>query len=271
MSYAFPGEGALDYFPCRYGTSRLLFRGPRRSLERPYIALLGGTETYGKYVPDPFADLVEDELGMSVVNLGCMNAGPDVFLSDPGILDIVNKSEATVLQLVGAQNATNRYYAVHPRRNDRFLHATPLLQSMFREVDFTEFNFTRHMLQALQAVSPDRFEVLAEELRSTWVLRIKDLLSRISGRKVLLWMADQPPARNGSRADLRLEPLLVDSEMVAAIRRSADDYVESICAPEGLEGKSFSPLECLAAAGLPGPLAHRQTSGLLSAALERFV
>ena len=271
MSYAFPGEGALDYFPCRYGTSRLLFRGPRRSLERPFIAVLGGTETYGKYVPDPFADLVEDELGMSVVNLGCMNAGPDVFLNDPGILDIVNKSEATVLQLVGAQNATNRYYAVHPRRNDRFLHATPLLQSIFREVDFTEFNFTRHMLQALQAVSPDRFEVLAEELRSTWVLRIRDLLSQISGRKVVLWMADQPPARPGSRADLRLEPLLVDSEMVGTIRRSADDYVESICAHEGLEGKSFSPLECLAAAGLPGPLAHRQTSGLLSASLKKFV
>ena len=156
MSYAFPGEGALDYFPCRYGTSRLVFRGPRRSLERPFIAILGGTETYGKFVPDPYPDLVEDEVGMSVINLGCMNAGPDVFLNDPAIAEIANRAEVTVLQLMGAINVSNRYYAVHPRRNDRFLHATPLLRAMFGEVDFTEFSFTRHMLRALQASSPDQ-------------------------------------------------------------------------------------------------------------------
>ena len=70
MAYAFPGAGALDYFPCRYGTSRLLFRGPRRMLDRPYVALLGGTETYGKYVPQPYPALIEAETGLRMVNLG---------------------------------------------------------------------------------------------------------------------------------------------------------------------------------------------------------
>ena len=50
------GAGALDYFPCRYGASRAVFRGPERDLSRPYVALLGGSATFGKYVATPFAD-----------------------------------------------------------------------------------------------------------------------------------------------------------------------------------------------------------------------
>ena len=46
MTYDALGAGALDYLPCRYGTSKLLFRGPRRPLKEPYIAFLSGTETY---------------------------------------------------------------------------------------------------------------------------------------------------------------------------------------------------------------------------------
>ena len=275
MSYAFPGEGALDYFPCRYGASRLVFRGPRRSLERPYIAILGGTETYGKFVPDPYPDLVEDEIGMSVVNLGCMNAGPDVFLHDPAIVEIASRAEVTVVQLMGAINISNRYYAVHPRRNDRFLHATPLLRAMFREVDFTEFSFTGHMVQVLQATAPDRFEVLACELRATWVERMSQLLGRISGPKLLFWLSDHMPPPASRRADLASDPLLVDAGMVSSLRGLADHHVEQIITAkarqEGLGGMAFSPLDALAAAEMPGPAAHRAAAAALTPALLAYI
>ena len=45
MAYEYGGDRALDYFPCRYGQSKLLFRGPRRKLEGNYISVLGGTAT----------------------------------------------------------------------------------------------------------------------------------------------------------------------------------------------------------------------------------
>lgn len=36
-------EGAgLTYAPCRYGMSRILFRGPKRRLDTPYVAFVGG-------------------------------------------------------------------------------------------------------------------------------------------------------------------------------------------------------------------------------------
>lgn len=275
MAYVFPGEGSLDYFPCRYGSARILFRGPRRDIDRAYVAVLGGTETYGKFVPFPFTDLLERDLGLAVANLGCMNAGPDVFLNEPEVTDVAAKSALTVIQILGAHNLSNRYYAVHPRRNDRFLGATLLLRSIFPRVDFTEFNFTRHMLAALQTCSADRFEVIAEELRAAWVSRMTTLLSRFTGPTVLLWMGNQAPPSPARRVDLSLNPLLVDAEMVMAVRARATGYVEAvataqICA-EGLQGKAFSPLELPAAAIVPGPLAHRQAADLLLPVIQRLL
>lgn len=264
MAYAFPGEGALDYFPCRYGSSRLLFRGPRRDIERAYVAILGGSETYGKFVPDPFPDLIERDLGLPVANLGCMNAGPDVFLNEESVTAIAARACVTVVQLLGAQNLSNRYYAVHPRRNDRFLGATPLLRAIFPRVDFTEFNFTRHMLRALQHSSADRFEVVAEELRAAWVARMKQLLSRLTGPTILLWMSDVAPPLPMRWVKLAHNPMLVDAEMVAAIRAYATGYVQVISSAQaraqGVQGMAFGPLDAPAAASVPGPLVHREVA-----------
>ena len=267
MAYIFPGDGALDYFPCRYGSSRLLFRGPRRDIERAYVAVLGGSETYGKFVQDPFPDLIERDLGLPVANLSCMNAGPDVFLNEESITAIAAQACVTVVQLLGAQNLSNRYYAVHPRRNDRFLGATPLLRAIFPRVDFTEFNFTRHMLQALQHSSAERFEVVAEELRAAWVVRMKLLLARLAGPTILLWMADVAPPSPTRQVELARNPLLVDAEMVAVIRPSATGYVQVISSAQaraqGVEGMTFGPLDAPAAATVPGPLVHREVAEAL--------
>ena len=275
MAYAFPGAGALDYDPCQYGTSRLLFRGPGCDLGGEYIAMLGGTETYGKYVQRPFASVVGDALGLPVANLGCMNAGMDAFLQDEAVLEIAAGARAVVVQIMGAQNLSNRYYSVHPRRNDRFLGATPLLRAIFRDVDFTEFHFTRHMLTTLHATSVQRFEVIAEELRAAWVQRMRALLVQIPGPKVLLWMGEAPPHSPSQRADMSLNPLLVDREMIDAVRGEASIYVEvraSLAARDaGTAGMEFAPLEALAASGLPGPLLHQEVAAALVPVLRRFI
>ncbi len=272
MAYAFPGAGALDYDPCHYGTSRLLFRGPGCDLRGDYIAMLGGTETYGKYVERPFAEVVSAALGVPVANLGCMNAGADAFLHDEAVLAIAARAQAVVVQIMGAQNLSNRFYSVHPRRNDRFLGATPLLRSIFRDVDFTEFHFTRHMLTTLHAASVNRFEVVAEELRAAWVQRVRSLLLQIPGPKVLLWMGNSPPPSPSQRVDMSLQPLLVDREMIDAVREEAAAYVEvrpsQAAKDAGTAGMEFAPLEALAASGLPGPLLHREVGDALVTVLR---
>ena len=275
MAYAFQGAGALDYFPCRYGGSRRLFRGPPRDPGQNYVAVLGGSETYGRFVQTPYPDLLQEWLGLPVVNLGCQNAGLDVFTQDSEVLALANRARAVVVQVMGAQNLSNRYYSVHPRRNDRFIAATPALRALYRNIDFTEFAFTSHLLTALKRAGRDRFELVAQELRDVWLERMKTLLDQISVPVVLVWIGDRPPQPHKARADLTGSPLLVDAEMIATLRPGlagcAQITLSRAARAEGLRGMAFTPLEAPMAKGTLGPAAHREIATGLAPLLGALV
>ncbi len=183
MSYDTTGRGGLDYFPCRYGRSRLHFRGPRRRLLGDYALFIGGSETYGRFIETPFPALLEAETGIKCVNFGWQNAGVDAFLNDPTVIEIASKARVTVVQVMGAQNMSNRYYTVHSRRNDRFLNASGLMKQMFRDVDFTEYAFNRHLLSSIRQLSPERYQMIREELKEAWLARMRHLLKDIGLRR----------------------------------------------------------------------------------------
>ncbi|SLN50135.1 hypothetical protein PEL8287_02610 [Roseovarius litorisediminis] len=268
MAYEKLGERSLDYLPCRYAGSGLLFRGPRRRLSGRYAVFLGSTETYGKFIWRPFPALIEKATGVTCVNLGFPNAGVDVFLNDPMVLGAARRAFVTVVQVPCAQNMTNRFYAVHPRRNDRFVEATGLLRSVFCDVDFTEFHFTRHMLGHLQRVSPGRFAMVREELQRVWVERMRLLLGRIDGPVMLLWFSNRRPGEDANGADLAHEPAYVTRQMLNKLSEMVTQTVEVVASPEalaaGTAGMICSDIEAAAARDLPGPLVHADAAFLLS-------
>lgn len=271
MTYEHPGAGALDYYPCRYGTSKLLFRGPRRALDRPYCVALGGTETYGKFIDMPWPALLERDAGRPVVNLGCVNAGLDCYLNDPVLTGIAAGADLRVVQVLGAHNLSNRFYAVHPRRNDRFLRPNPPLLRLYPDLDFTEYSFTRHLLSSLARHAPDRFEPVVSELRQVWMDRMAALLDRIGGPTVLLWLGRRPPARRPRRSPPFADPVLVDADMLRRVSSHAARLVEVLLDPGTgpAEGMQFAPLEAAAAAGLPGPAVHARIARALHPVVAR--
>jgi hypothetical protein len=275
MTYENLGQPALDYFPCRYGTSKLLFRGPRRRLQGDYVAFLGGIETYGKFIETPFPTLAEHETGLKSVNLGCVNAGVDAYATDKSLLDICAKASVTVIQMMGAQNMSNRFYAVHQRRNDRFLRASSLLETIFREVDFTEYSFTRHMLTALHTKSPEKFAMVQQELKDAWVARMKSLIQQIDGKVVLLWLAEHAPGEPGSGHVSDRDPLFVDRGMIDALSGSVASIVEVVGTPDevdsGREELVFGAMEQPAAEEMLGPVVHRRVAEALAPVLRDLV
>ncbi|WP_460272617.1 DUF6473 family protein [Celeribacter sp. ULVN23_4] len=275
MAYQNMGDGALTYNPCRYGTSKLLFRGPQKDLDVPYVVFLGGTETYGKYIEAPFADLVEAGTGIETVNLGCVNAGLDVFLGDDSILDICAKAKMTVLQISGAQNMSNRFYAVHQRRNDRFLRASTLLRTIYREVDFTDFNFTRHLLQTLEQVSEEKFSMVRQELRDAWGARMRTMAQKLHGELILLWVSDHAPEDEAACEAIGADPLFVTREMIEDIRPLVKDVVEVVVTPEEIEQgyglMTYSDLDAPAAREMLGPVAHAKAADALRESLARIL
>lgn len=272
MAYESLGEGALDYLPCRYGKSKLLFRGPRRRLDGDYVSVIGGTETYGKFIEKPFSSLVEDEIQVPAVNFGCVNAGADAFLNDPTVLEACSKARLTVVQVMGAQNMSNRFYAVHPRRNDRFLKASVLMKTVFREIDFTDFHFTRHMLSTIKAVSEERFALVEDELKAAWRARMQHLLEKITGKIIILWIDGSGPEEEGG---LGGDPLFIDKAMIESIRPYCTEVVQvnlsEQARKEGVTGMVYPEMEEPVAKEMMGLRAHQEISDTLSEAIKRLI
>ena len=260
-------EEGLSYAPCRYGDSRMLFRGPRKRLDQPYLAFLGGTATYGKFIKRPFPMLVEQAMRQPCVNLGCVNGGIDAFLGDPAVLDVCRGAEMTVVQVMGANVLSNRFYSVHPRRNDRFLRASTVLEAIYHDVDFSDFAFTRHMLGVLHATSIERFETVVGELRSAWVARMRTLLGAIGENVILMWFSDGPPSEqrwSQHPNHLQAEPLFITQSMIEGLRPMVRDVLQVVpsreALSEGIKEMVYPPSQRQAAMEMLGPACHREAA-----------
>lgn len=268
MSYEVPGAGALENVPCRYGDSRLMVRGPQRPLDAPYVAFLGSSDTYGKFVDRPFPALAEIALGLPCVNLGCLNAGVDAFAQDAEIMRIAAAAKGVVVQVSGAQNLSNRFYRVHPRRNDRFLEATPLLDAIYPEVDFTDFHFNKHMLYTLYTLSPRRFDALRQELQAVWVARMRLVLRQCGSRAVVLWLryCDET-------GPLGADPLMVTRDMLEQLKPDVGKILEIPVTAAGRCGDMpqmrFGAMQAPAAELAIGPTAHAQIAERVVEALPQ--
>ena len=265
MKHEFVDSDGLSYAPCRYGMSRIFFRGPRRRLDQPYVAFLGGTETYGKFIDQPFPALVEEKLKKTCVNFGCVNAGVDTFVNDPTIMAACHDAEVTVVQVMGANYLSNRFYSVHPRRNDRFLRASTVMEAIFNDVDFSNFTFTRHMLNCLYEKSPERFDIVVQELREGWVARMKTMLGHIGPRAVLLWFSkdrldDEP--WNKRPHPMMSDPLFINVSMIDELRPMVMDVIDAtptdIAKAQGTKGMFFSAMQAKTASELLGVACHKE-------------
>ncbi|WP_299816219.1 DUF6473 family protein [uncultured Jannaschia sp.] len=257
----------LDYHPCCYGSSRTIFRGPAVPLDKPYTVVVGGSEIYGRYVVAPATEQLAERTGRRVVNLGVQNAGIDAFYQDDDLMQVIEGAETVVLQALGAANMSNRFYTVHRRRNDRFLKRSVAMDNLYPKVDFSEFSFTRHMLLTLCDLSPEKFDIVRDELSTAWVARMRALLERAPGRRILLSIED--------RRDLGLgpEPLFVTADMLNALSDSVDGIVRCDVTQDFLDadttGMVFPDLEEEVARQCLTPAAHARIAEAVADVLCR--
>jgi hypothetical protein len=267
MSFEQRGPFPLDYAPALYPGSVIRFRGPATPLAAPYILCLGGSETFGRFIPAPYPARLAAALRARVVNMGVMHAGLDVLMQDDGIRAARAGAAALVLQVTGAQNMSNRFYTVHPRRNDRFVRASHILRTIYRDVDFTEFHFTRHLLTHLKALSADRFAIVEAELRAAWLARMKGFLGQAGVPVHLLWLSRRAPDAVMPEVGLGCDPLFVTAAMLAEVAPFAASVTLAVSAPpdgpEATRGMFYAAREAGAARALPGPDAHERAAALL--------
>lgn len=268
MSFEKRPQTPLDYQSVSYPGSMAEFRGPSADLKEKQVVCIGGTETFGRFIEHPFSELLSASLGRPVANLGAMNAGLELILNDAAIHEALEHADHVVLQITGAHLMTNRFYRVHPRRNDRFLRASSALSTVYRNTDFTEFHFVRHMLSVLSVDSAERFAIVMRELQEAWVARMKTLIGRIEVPVHLLWMSLSPPAERRADLDNGTDPLFITDAMLKEVAAAASTLTVTTATSEErdlpTEGKVFSPREIAAAKVLPGPAQHDRAADMLA-------
>jgi len=249
--------------PCHYGISKLPFRGPRRPTDGRYVAFLGGSETFARFIEKPFPDLTETAIGEVCVNLGCQSAGPDVFLQDTALQSLCHDAAATVIQIVGAANLSNTFYKVHPRRNDRFIAPTAKLLALYPEIDFAEIAFTGHLISRLRTVDEERFGTVRKAMQSTWLRRMKVLIGQSTGPVLILWFGSRAPDEPSEGQNPAHHPVFVTRTMLEGLRPHVADIIEVVAQRGDVMGMHFAPLEALAAQDMLGVKAHKAAAKAL--------
>lgn len=258
----------IDYQTCRYGSSKILFRGPARKLQGDYIAFLGGSETFGRYIPNPYPDLIEMQTGVTSVNLGCIDAGLDCYAASHDLLEICSNAAATVIQILGATNMSNRFYTVDQRHSDRFLRASKQFKEIYPEIDFSTFTHISEMLVKLGKTDPDRLHQLRQEIQTAWVARMRALLRNIQGPKVLLWLADHAPFSYGSGGTICRMPLFIDRAMLNALKTDETSMIEVVATAEeirmGRQEMVFTQQDLPHLPEILGPIVHKRVAAQIA-------
>jgi hypothetical protein len=198
----------------------------------------------------------------------------DVFVNEPVVHDITGNARVTVVEVLGAANSSNLFYAVHPRRNDRFLRASQQLKQLYPDVDFTQFNFTQHMLQHLSKTDAERFKLIRRTLQRLWMRRMRQLIGKLGEVVVLLGLNPCDNDADATNPALR-GPAFVTDSMLERLAPLIDAYVEisSDVAGSGRDarGMIFSSLQEEAAKSLRGPEFHTAVAGALRPVLDRLM
>lgn len=216
MSDSMGGTAGPRWETCVYPGAKLRCRGPARSLDSDFIAVLGGAETLSLHLSRDIASVIEDAAGVACVNFSAAHAGPAAYLSDPDLLMQISRARAVVLSIPGAHLARNACFRVHSRRNDRVVGQSSALRALYPEVDFISHPFVRHMLGELERVSKERFASVRSALREGWSSGMTDLLAAVDAPVYGLWLGQRRPedladTLNGG------DPPFVTREMLEAL------------------------------------------------------
>ena len=273
MSVIYHGDFGINYDEYRLGNLKQYFRGPKPDMSAPFITMLGGGETFGRFVQRPFAELVGDELPLGTVNLGLNGVGPTFYLRDTVLLDTCTRSKLCVMSVPHGYGVSNRLYSVLEHSNNQLKGVSETLLTLYPNINFQSFSSIQSMLQALYKENAANFKVVTIELRRAWVARMRELIETIAAPVILVWFSDKKPEE--ARFDGVFKgtgPQMVDRVMLDRLQGYPETYLEYVaskdCVNQDCSDRVFNEGELSVARQYPGGDMHRQLAEILYPAVR---
>ncbi len=201
----------------------LSVRGPRppRLEKGGYFVCLGAAQTFGRFCDRPFPTILQDRLGIPVLNIGHGGAGPAFFCGDnAALLAYLNNARFVVVQVMSGRSDSSSMFESEGVGHYR------------RRADGTYVGCDEAFAELIRSKPRAVVARVVEETRRSWCASYARLLSSIEVPKVLLWLASRNPSYvqgwNGISELFGAFPQLVNADMVNEVRRCSGSYVECV-------------------------------------------
>jgi LPS sulfotransferase NodH len=248
------------------------FRGPVVDLSAPYVAVIGGAQTFGRFVSRPFPSLLADRLDLPVLNLGIGGAGPRHFRSAE-YRDVIANAETVVVQVLSGRSASNSMF--DNRASGGIAGHLAKDGSAIRSDKF----FSGFM----QTASESEVRRIVAETRADYMAEFRSLLKCIERPKILFWFSTRQPDYEDDYSALpfgvlRSFPQLVNRTMVEELAALCDDRAECVSReglPQSLWESDSSIDGAQASAGMlenhyyPSPAMHAAAADALERPCRR--
>lgn len=197
-------------------------RGPIPDLEKPFFVCVGATQVFGRFSTRPFPQILSEELGLPVLNLGLGGHGPRTFLGNP-LLSTINRAEFAIVQLASARIGSNSFF-----ENSESGRATGTRLRDNKPMVFDEF-----LVEEFERSPREVIARLIKETRNSWIDSYRELLGAITVPSIIHWLSTILPQRVDDYSSSVWElmgafPQLVNSDMIDQIRLFGHAYVETV-------------------------------------------
>jgi len=205
----------------RQTNTGLLLRGPKpQNLEGGnYFVCIGAAQTFGRFCEKPYPTLLQERLGIQVLNLGRGGAGPSFFSKDNDkLLEYINGAKFAIIQVMAGRSESNSLF--HSRG----------LGAYMRVSDGTWIGCDDAFRELIEKNDEAVVRKIVAETRYNWVNNFRELLEAIKIPKILFWFSVREPHYIENYKDVYTLfgefPQLVNSDMVDQLRKYCDEYVE---------------------------------------------
>jgi len=227
--YAEPDYEVVDYqIYClddevrdRQTNNALLLRGPKPKIleKEAYFVCIGAAQTFGRFCEKPFPTILQEKLGIETLNLGRGGAGPSFFLGDnESLLHYINGARFAIVQIMSGRSEGNSLFDCKG------------LGHYTRLTDGALIGCDEAFRELIEKEDQNYVKQIVTETRQNWIDSYAKLLNSIHVPKILFWFAERKPQYNERYSDVYglfgEFPQLVNFDMVKAIRKYSDDYVE---------------------------------------------
>jgi Domain of unknown function (DUF6473)/Sulfotransferase family len=186
VGYQLDDQKIIDYELWEVPGLPMPIRGPAFELNPgEYVAAIGAAQTFGRFTELPYCEDLAKRTGANFLNLGFSGAGPTFFTDRSVLMDLINKSRFTVIQVMSGRSVSNSSFAVQENQGI----VVPRWGRTNQTPTFAENAYAEYLEKMSKA---DAIQ-LRTEIRLTYIDKMRELIRAIHVPKVLLYWSTRSP------------------------------------------------------------------------------